>query len=112
MANRLARVPSSIDRNWVDEAVRRIEADVARSADTHLFRFDLPTTPGITLYFKDESTHPTSSLKRRLDRSLFPYGLCNGWIGPSTTVVETSSGSTAVSEGSRGLQSVDSQEPR
>ncbi|MBB6351503.1 cysteine synthase A [Nonomuraea muscovyensis] len=31
-------------------------------------------------------------------RSLFLYGLANGWIGPSTTIVEASSGSTAVSE--------------
>jgi cysteine synthase A len=29
---------------------------------------------------------------------LFLYGLCNGWIGPDTTIVEASSGSTAVSE--------------
>ena len=43
--------------------------------------------------------HPTGSLKHRLARSLFLYGLCNGWIGPeSTTIVEASSGSTAVSE--------------
>ncbi len=42
--------------------------------------------------------HPTGSLKHRLARSLFLYGLCNGWIGPRTTVVEASSGSTAVSE--------------
>ena len=31
-------------------------------------------------------------------RSLFLYGLCNGWIVEGTTVVEASSGSTAVSE--------------
>src|SRR5262249_25692942 len=43
-------------------------------------------------------THPTGSLKHRLARSLFLYALCNGWIGPATTVVEASSGSTAVSE--------------
>ncbi|HYD98749.1 MAG TPA: PLP-dependent cysteine synthase family protein, partial [Alphaproteobacteria bacterium] len=43
-------------RDWVYEAVRRIEADFHRSADTHLFRYDLPALPGITLYFKDEST--------------------------------------------------------
>jgi cysteine synthase A len=54
--------------------------------------------PEITLYLKDESTHPTGSLKHRLARSLLLYGLCNGWIGPDTTVVEASSGSTAVSE--------------
>ena len=31
-------------------------------------------------------------------RSLFLYALCNGWISEDTTVVEASSGSTAVSE--------------
>ncbi|MDP6687914.1 MAG: PLP-dependent cysteine synthase family protein [Alphaproteobacteria bacterium] len=86
------------DRNWVNEAVRRIDADFNRSADTHLLRLELPGAPGIPLYFKDESTHPTGSLKHRLARSLFLYALCNGWVGPGTTIVEASSGSTAVSE--------------
>ena len=53
---------------------------------------------GLTLYLKDESSHPTGSLKHRLARSLFLYALCNDWIGPKTTVIEASSGSTAVSE--------------
>ena len=53
---------------------------------------------GIDLYLKDESTHPTGSLKHRLARSLFLYALCNGWIGEGMTIVEASSGSTAVSE--------------
>jgi cysteine synthase len=92
----MARLPP--DRAWVDEAVARIEADFARSADTHLIRFELPACPEITLYLKDESTHPTGSLKHRLARSLFLYALCNGWVGPGTTIVEASSGSTAVSE--------------
>jgi cysteine synthase A len=87
-----------MDRAWAHEAIARIEADVARSADTHLIRVELPACPGITLYLKDESTHPSGSLKHRLARSLFLYGLCNGWIGPATTIVEASSGSTAVSE--------------
>ena len=86
------------ERSWVHEAVAAIEADFARSADTHLIRVDLPAHPGIDLYLKDESTHPTGSLKHRLARSLILYGLCNGWIGPGTTLVEASSGSTAVSE--------------
>jgi cysteine synthase A len=85
-------------RRWLDEAVRRIEADFNRSADTHLIRVDLPRFPGITLYLKDESSHPTGSLKHRLARSLFLYALCNAWIGPETCVIEASSGSTAVSE--------------
>jgi cysteine synthase A len=86
------------DRAWVDRAVKKIEADFARSADTHLLHVALPAFPNIALYFKDESTHPTGSLKHRLARSLFLYALCNGWIGPRTTIVEASSGSTAVSE--------------
>ncbi|MFS8037528.1 PLP-dependent cysteine synthase family protein [Xanthobacter sp. AM11] len=86
------------DRAWVTEAVGRIEADVNRSADTHLIRIPLPGAPGITLYLKDESSHPTGSLKHRLARSLFLYALCNGWIGPDTTIIESSSGSTAISE--------------
>ena len=85
-------------RAWANEAVRRIEADANRSADTHLHTFPLPTEWGIDLYLKDESVHPTGSLKHRLARSLFLYGLCNNWIGEHTTVVEASSGSTAVSE--------------
>ena len=85
-------------RAWVDEAIRKVEADANRSADTHLLVFDLPPEWGIDLYLKDESTHPTGSLKHRLARSLFLYALCNGWIGPATTVIEASSGSTAISE--------------
>jgi cysteine synthase len=85
-------------RTWVNGAIARIESDIQRSADTHLIAFPLPAEWGIDLYLKDESTHPTGSLKHRLARSLFLYGLCNGWIGEDTTIVEASSGSTAVSE--------------
>ena len=87
-----------MDRSWVDEAIRRIDADFHRSADTHLVPLMLPAFPGIAIYLKDESTHPSGSLKHRLARSLFLYGLCNGWIRQGVTVVEASSGSTAVSE--------------
>jgi len=85
-------------RDWTYEAIRKIEADFNRSADTHLIRLEVPALPGITLYLKDESTHATGSLKHRLARSLFLYALCNGWVGEGTTVIEASSGSTAVSE--------------
>lgn len=83
---------------WVDEAIRLLEADANRSADTHLHAFPLPAEWGIDLYLKDESVHPTGSLKHRLARSLILYGLVNGRIGPETVLVEASSGSTAVSE--------------
>lgn len=83
---------------WTKHAVSEINADAQRSADTHLIRLPLPAFPGIYLYLKDESTHPTGSLKHRLARSLFLYGLCNGWIQEGTPIIEASSGSTAVSE--------------
>jgi len=85
-------------RQWTREAIRIIEADFQRSADTHLIPLDLPGLPGIELYFKDESSHPTGSLKHRLARSLFLYALCNGWLKPGAPVIEASSGSTAISE--------------
>ncbi|MGY8663631.1 PLP-dependent cysteine synthase family protein [Bradyrhizobium sp. UFLA05-109] len=85
-------------RGWVDEAVASIEADQCRSADTHLIRLIVPALAGIDIYLKDESTHPTGSLKHRLARSLFLYALCNGHIREGTSVIEASSGSTAVSE--------------
>src|SRR5437763_2654040 len=89
---------SESTRDWVCEAVRIIDADANRSADTHLLPFPLPVAWNVQLYLKDESTHPTGSLKHRLARSLFLYALCNGWITEGTPVIEASSGSTAVSE--------------
>ena len=85
---------------WLHTAIARIESDYQRSADTHLIPLRLPTFErcGIDLYLKDESTHPTGSLKHRLARSHFLYALCNGWVHEGSTIVEASSGSTAVSE--------------
>ncbi|OBB79792.1 lyase [Mycobacterium colombiense] len=92
----------SRSRCWADNAIRLIQADARRSADTHLLRYPLPSAwsagVDVALYLKDETTHITGSLKHRLARSLFLYALCNGWIDEGTTVVEASSGSTAVSE--------------
>jgi cysteine synthase A len=85
-------------RGWVDRAVAAVEADARRSADTHLLVYPLPPEWGVDLYLKDESTHPTGSLKHRLARSLFLYGLCSGQITEGSAVVESSSGSTAISE--------------
>ncbi|MFT7388799.1 MAG: cysteine synthase A [Candidatus Endobugula sp.] len=85
-------------QNWVSQAMSKIEADFMRSSDTHLLKVELPAIEHIHLYLKDESTHPTGSLKHRLARSLFLYGLCNGLIQEDTTIVESSSGNTAISE--------------
>ncbi len=73
-----------MERRWVHEAIAKVEADANRSADTHLIPVPLPAEWGVDLYLKDESVHPTGSLKHRLARSLVLYGLCNGWIREPT----------------------------
>ncbi|HWV26768.1 MAG TPA: PLP-dependent cysteine synthase family protein [Aeromicrobium sp.] len=88
---------SAEQRAWIAEAIRRVDADANRSADTHLHVLPV-AIDGVDLYLKDESVHPTGSLKHRLARSLFLYALCNGWIDADSTIIEASSGSTAVSE--------------
>ena len=84
--------------DWISQAISRIDADFKRSSDTHLLKVELPSVKHVHFYLKDESTHPTGSLKHRLARSLFLYGLCNGQIHEKTTIIESSSGSTAISE--------------
>lgn len=94
----LPALPECRDRVWARHAVAVLSGDSHRSADTHLLKPIFPGLPGISVYLKDESTHPTGSLKHRLARSLFLYGICNGRIRRDTVLVEASSGSTAVSE--------------
>ena len=93
------RMDSTIsNRSWVIQALNKIEADAQRSVDTHLFKLSIPRLEHVDIYLKDESTHLTGSLKHRLARSLFLYALCNGKLDANTTIIEASSGSTAVSE--------------
>lgn len=91
-------LPDCAEREWTRMAIARLQDDGRRSADTHLLKPLFRGLKGISVYLKDESTHPTGSLKHRLGRSLFLYGICNGKIHQHTTLVEASSGSTAVSE--------------
>lgn len=88
----------ALNRSWTARALDLLQSDGRRSADTHLTKPVFRGLRDISIYLKDESTHPTGSLKHRLARSLFIYGICNGHIGADTTIVEASSGSTAVSE--------------
>lgn len=97
-AARAAPASDVADRAWVGRALDLIAADFNRSADTHLLCVPLPALDGVDFYLKDESTHPSGSLKHRLARSLMLYGLCNGLIHEGMTLVEASSGSTAISE--------------
>ena len=85
-------LPSGDDpiRDWGRQAVEHLLGDARRSADTHMIKPVFAGLRDIPIYFKDESTHPTGSLKHRLARSLFLYGICNGKIGPDTVLVEAS----------------------
>ncbi len=94
----LLPLPDCEGRAWARRAIALLQGDARRSADTHLIKPVFGGLTGIDIYLKDESTHPTGSLKHRLARSLVLYGICNGHIGETTTLVEASSGSTAVSE--------------
>ena len=89
---------AGVDRAWACRAISLLEAEGRRSADTHLISLPFSGLPEQSFYFKDESAHPTGSLKHRLARSLFLYGICNGKITEGVTLTEASSGSTAVSE--------------
>ncbi len=86
------------DRAWLNGALLTLAREAARSADTHLLKLEFPGFPGIDFYFKDEAAHSTGSLKHRLARSLFLYALCNGRLRAGQTVVDASTGSTAISE--------------
>lgn len=91
-------LPDRVEGAWERKAIAILQGDARRSADTHLIKPSFAGLNGISIYLKDESTHPTGSLKHRLARSLVLYGICNGRIREGTTLVEASSGSTAVSE--------------
>jgi cysteine synthase A len=71
-------LPEYPQRNWARRAIAVLDAEGHRSADTNLVYPPMPALGGISIYLKDESTHPTGSLKHRLAKSLFLYGICNG----------------------------------
>jgi cysteine synthase A len=85
-------------RAWIARAIETLTAEHRREHETPLILLDLPEFPGIDVVLKDESLHPTGSLKHRLARSLFLHAICNGDVHEGTIVVEASSGSTAISE--------------
>ncbi|MGC4032408.1 MAG: pyridoxal-phosphate dependent enzyme [Tepidisphaeraceae bacterium] len=75
------------EKRWLHEAVSKIEADCRRTGETPMIHVELPASPGVALYVKDETQHPTGSLQHRVARSLFIYALCNGTITRGSTAV-------------------------
>ena len=85
-------------RHWSAQAISRLLDESGQCLDTPMRRLELPGFPAIRFLLKDESVHPTGSLKHRLARSLFLYALCSGRLRPGQPAVDASSGSTAISE--------------
>lgn len=86
------------DLSWIRHSVHTLEREKQRSGEPPLLDLGIGSDLGVEIYLKDESSHPSGSLKHRLARALFLHAICSGWIGADTTIVEASSGSTAVSE--------------
>lgn len=84
-------------RAWAARAMQRLEAEQLRAVATPLLHLPLPEFPNIHIYMKDESAHPSGSIKHRLAHALFAHAICNGDIGEGMTVVEASPGATAIS---------------
>jgi cysteine synthase A len=93
----LTPLPSP-SRSWVAHAVDVLSEDARAQRTTPLIDIPLPGEWGVEIIAKDERVHPTGSLKHRLARSLFLHAVVDGEIGPNTTIIEASSGSTAISE--------------
>jgi cysteine synthase A len=97
----MAAVVAGVDcgqREWAARSVRFLLEEARSTQDTPMFELPLPGLPRIRFLLKDESLHPTGSLKHRLARSLLLHALCCGRLGPGQPVVDASSGSTAISE--------------
>jgi len=92
-------LPDDLDqREWCARSVRLLLSESRSSQDTPMFELPLPGFAGIRFLLKDESVHPTGSLKHRLARSLFLHALCGGRLRRDQLVIDASSGSTAISE--------------
>lgn len=86
------------ERAWIADAIARLDEEQGGCAETPMLALRLSGFPDIGLLLKDESAHPTGSLKHRLARSLFLYALCSGRLRRGQPVIDASSGSTAISE--------------
>jgi cysteine synthase len=87
--------PAATDRSWVQWAIALLRA--GEDYVTPLVRLDGAHRRRRRILMKDESRQPSGSLKHRLARALLVDAICAGAIGPRTTLVEASSGSTAIS---------------
>lgn len=83
---------------WARRAIALLTADRAAEAPTPLLRFPLPDDWPLALFIKDESAHPTGSVKHRFARDLLVDALAAGRIGEDTPLVDATGGNMAVAE--------------
>ncbi|MEU0812080.1 pyridoxal-phosphate dependent enzyme [Streptomyces sp. NPDC005970] len=81
---------------WAADAIRRLRAEGRGSGPTPLRPLPLPALPDVRVYLKDESAHPTGSVKHRLVRAMFHEAIATGRITADTTVVAATGGAVAV----------------
>ncbi|MFF3176022.1 PLP-dependent cysteine synthase family protein [Streptomyces sp. NPDC057900] len=81
---------------WAAEAIRRVREDGSHLLPTPLRALSLPGVPGVDIYLKDESAHPTGSMKYRLVRAMFCEAVASGALTADTPVIAATSGAVAV----------------
>jgi cysteine synthase len=80
--------------SWAADSVRRLLEDTPQSP-TPMRCLPLPAEWGIQVHLKDESAHPTGSLKHRLVRAMYAHAISCGDITADTPVVAAGGGSVA-----------------
>ncbi|MEO8159773.1 MAG: pyridoxal-phosphate dependent enzyme [Arenimonas sp.] len=88
---------AATDRSWTAAAIAHLRHGVEGS-ETPMRELRLSAFPDIRFLFKDETVHPSGSLKHRLARALFLHALVSGRLNRGQGVIDASSGSTAISE--------------
>src|SRR5690348_12275886 len=81
---------------WAADAIRRLGAEGRAHGPTPLRPLPLPALGDVEVYLKDESAHPTGSVKHRLVRAMFCRAVASGRITADTTVVAATGGAVAV----------------
>ncbi|WP_369355192.1 PLP-dependent cysteine synthase family protein [Streptomyces sp. cg2] len=82
--------------SWAAEAIRRVEGDGRHLTPTPLRPLSLSAIPDVEIYVKDESAHPTGSMKYRLVRAMFCEAIARGAIRADTPVIAATSGAVAI----------------
>ncbi|WNE96570.1 pyridoxal-phosphate dependent enzyme [Streptomyces luomodiensis] len=84
---------------WAADAIRRLREHDRRTLPTPLRPLPLPSAfarGDIRVYVKDESAHPTGSMKHRLVRAMFAQAIADGAIQRDTPVIAATGGAVAV----------------